>query len=549
MADSLCGPSNALQNFQKHTSVDRTLQQDRLTSRQSPTQGFRSSPGPNPVLDSEFDAFQAGHAPPPQPAAHFQPPSFAAPRFAQASQAPDWANDFQRLNLNAPQHIPQQHHQPQAPQAASTWHQDFMRQQAPAPQASTQQHTMFGGIPRQTMGWSGQAFQSHTPLMSNTAPCPMSQTAQGKQAVFDDVPQFDDAAFERAFEQAQQDAMEEAQEMMEAETTQDQRPSEMERYHDFVSNATNNMEILTETDAIPVRDHLAYAIRPVNALREALSQNDVAAAENWLETLESYEKDGLLFNLGTESHYDDLMTGWQAAISQAGTWKERYRLERLLHATTEWRMSSRPLFGPHLESPAELAQRNEEAPQQQQQQQQQQQTAPDRDAEELAQTAGLLLEKVADNTSEKFKNSQFLNLMRRLRDHEVKVVDDKMVEVNAHADNKAEISEDAVDGAQLRAPCVRAHGACECEQCKRGLEYYQTELMRLELQNKKRLRMARQEQEMARYVNTQPIGSASGARHEDAGAGRIAGAEQDYDLFRHGRPSACSMCISPPHAP
>ena len=38
MADALCGPSNALQNFQKHTSVDRTLQQDRLVGRHSPSQ-------------------------------------------------------------------------------------------------------------------------------------------------------------------------------------------------------------------------------------------------------------------------------------------------------------------------------------------------------------------------------------------------------------------------------------------------------------------------------------------------------------------------------
>jgi hypothetical protein len=38
MADALCGPSNALQNFQKHTTIDRTLQQDRLISRQSPPQ-------------------------------------------------------------------------------------------------------------------------------------------------------------------------------------------------------------------------------------------------------------------------------------------------------------------------------------------------------------------------------------------------------------------------------------------------------------------------------------------------------------------------------
>jgi hypothetical protein len=38
MADALCGPSNALQSFQKHTTVDRTLQQDRLVGRHSSSQ-------------------------------------------------------------------------------------------------------------------------------------------------------------------------------------------------------------------------------------------------------------------------------------------------------------------------------------------------------------------------------------------------------------------------------------------------------------------------------------------------------------------------------
>lgn len=38
MGDVLCGPSNALQQFQKHSTTDRTLQQDRLQSRQSPAQ-------------------------------------------------------------------------------------------------------------------------------------------------------------------------------------------------------------------------------------------------------------------------------------------------------------------------------------------------------------------------------------------------------------------------------------------------------------------------------------------------------------------------------
>lgn len=33
MTDALCGPSNALQTFQKQTNVDRTLQQDRLAVR------------------------------------------------------------------------------------------------------------------------------------------------------------------------------------------------------------------------------------------------------------------------------------------------------------------------------------------------------------------------------------------------------------------------------------------------------------------------------------------------------------------------------------
>lgn len=52
------------------------------------------------------------------------------------------------------------------------------------------------------------------------------------------------------------------------------------------------------------------------------------------------------------------------------------------------------------------------------------------DDDEMAATAGRLLERVADNTSEKFQNSQFLELMRRLRDREVRVEGDKMVEVN-----------------------------------------------------------------------------------------------------------------------
>ena len=70
---------------------------------------------------------------------------------------------------------------------------------------------------------------------------------------------------------------------------------------------------------------------------------------------------------------------------------------------------------------------------QQPEQQKEQQHQPRNDENELAETAGQLLERVADNTSEKFKNSQFLELMRRLRDREVRVEGDKMVEVSAQS--------------------------------------------------------------------------------------------------------------------
>lgn len=59
----------------------------------------------------------------------------------------------------------------------------------------------------------------------------------------------------------------------------------------------------------------------------------------------------------------------------------------------------------------------------------QEQEPPKHDDDEMAETAGRLLERVADNTSEKFQNSQFLSLMRRLRDREVRVEGDKMVDI------------------------------------------------------------------------------------------------------------------------
>ena len=53
------------------------------------------------------------------------------------------------------------------------------------------------------------------------------------------------------------------------------------------------------------------------------------------------------------------------------------------------------------------------------------QLSPDRD--ELARTAGLLVDSIRDEQNPKFKNSQFLGLMQQLRDREIIIEGDKMV--------------------------------------------------------------------------------------------------------------------------
>ena len=52
------------------------------------------------------------------------------------------------------------------------------------------------------------------------------------------------------------------------------------------------------------------------------------------------------------------------------------------------------------------------------------------DAEALARTAGQLLESVKGDQSQKFKESNFLSLMRQLRDKEVRVEGDQLVDVS-----------------------------------------------------------------------------------------------------------------------
>ncbi|KAF2094573.1 hypothetical protein NA57DRAFT_80375 [Rhizodiscina lignyota] len=354
MADALCGPSNPLQNFQKHSNVDRTLQQDRLISRHSPSQGFRSSPGPAAgSLDPEFEAFQAGIPTGPAPHEFHQFPHQPLPLHAAEplSQPPGWAADFQRLHISPQSHSPAPVLSPQAQahrQSPASWHQDFLRQQHTPPTSATppqmQQHA-----PMRSAFSSMPMYGMHNPSTSFYEPSfderPAMTVAEGKQReqVQAEV-QWDDAAFERAFDAVHQETM----------STED----------DFADAFSADLqEIGQRLDA----------------------QN--------LDTKESLEADIQRFK--DQVHDDPLADQHDIldAIEAEALARQRFEDDRLLE---EEKQDMRP---------------------------------PDADEDELSRTAGQLLESVSHETSKKFQESNFLALMRRLRDREVRVEGDKMVEV------------------------------------------------------------------------------------------------------------------------
>ncbi|TAQ83278.1 hypothetical protein B7494_g8399 [Chlorociboria aeruginascens] len=325
MADSLCGPSNALQNFQKHTAVDRTLQQDRLINRATPSQGFRSSPSSSAGhLENEFNSFQAGHSPLELPGFHPQHPSHTPPNFQQPN--PSWASDFQQMNLSSTSQL-QQLSRPQSQQSLDIggWHHDFARQHGQVAEQSISQ------LPGQTPpSYRNPRLYKYgtivTPQFSGgyqasyEGKFPMAQQQQQPEV-------FDEEAFARAFEEASKIQMDEVQE--------------------------------TKQEGIELGQEI-----PLNE-----------QAERFLESEANLER------LGADLILD----------------------------------------------PSEERQSGE--------------TRDDSDA--LAQTAGLLLDSVKDNQSSKFQNSQFLELMRQLRDREIAVEGDNLVERNSPALND-EVKEELI---------------------------------------------------------------------------------------------------------
>ncbi|KAL4939772.1 hypothetical protein BDV06DRAFT_224717 [Aspergillus oleicola] len=307
MSDALCGPSNALQNFQKHASVDRTLQQDRLTSRQSPSQGFRSQNPNEGILDPEFAAFESNNdmgvpLPESQHGHHFMSPAPQMP-ISHPVEAPNWASDFQNFYISGPS---QPIHNRPAPSAAPTaasqqgWHTEFMKQQQHSP--IRQQNQSFAQKFQPSFNTS---YTMHSSPMQAFSPA--QETSANKPAA---VEAFDESAFEAAFEQARAD--------METQ------------FEASLETNASDMNTKDQAEEVPIQPEAQETIR-----------------------------------IGSDT----------------------------------------------------IPQANKEDPQ-----------TVVNDADELARTAGQLLNSVSHETNQKFRKSNFLALMRRIRDREVQVEGDEFRE-------------------------------------------------------------------------------------------------------------------------
>ncbi|KIW82839.1 hypothetical protein Z517_02082 [Fonsecaea pedrosoi CBS 271.37] len=315
MADALCGPSNPLQNLQKHTQVDRTLQQDRLVgNRQSPGQGFRTADPRAGSLDAEFHAFETSTPHPFQ----FQQPDLFHPQ-GHASPAPaGWAADFQRLSISQ-QPVPAGQFRTEAPLIRSTtlggWQQEFMRQRSGA------------GTP----------------------------VAQGKQAVRDS-PQLSGGGG-----MFQQPMMDYTQPMFQSYSGGFQQEPQMQQ------STMMSMEQHVQVSDVDFEAAFADAFAHAQEMDQQRASSGLSSDPNAMSSEVQRPDGGETVRIGSD------------AIAY------REKTERTAETDT-------------------------------------------RDADELARTAGQLLTSVSHDNSDKFQNSQFLQLMRKIRDREVEVQGDELQE-------------------------------------------------------------------------------------------------------------------------
>ena len=319
MADALCGPSNPLQSFRKHTQLDRTLQQDRLVSQpQQPNQGFRTLDPRAGSLDAELLAFEHGTGPAPAQAVGRHPHTPSPIQGHSLGGQAGWATDFQRLNISqtpSPGPIPVQQFRTEAPWVRSAgWGGEFMRAQQQQHQHMSKGKEVFREEPcllqqpqpQQNFGFLNGAPMGMNMMNGMGMQQPQSFMSAPEQQQHQD-PQISQADFEAAFDEAMAE--------MKMQEGQVQQPEQTQPEPGSLDEASS------------------------------LEKSDIRIGSDTIDYTEQANR----------------------------------------------------------------------TPDQNQ-----------RDADELARTAGQLLNLVQHDTSDKFQNSQFLELMRKIRDREIEVQDNDL---------------------------------------------------------------------------------------------------------------------------
>ncbi|KAI9722758.1 MAG: hypothetical protein M1828_004454 [Chrysothrix sp. TS-e1954] len=360
MADTLCGPSNPLQSFQKHAGVDRTLQQDRLTSRHSPAEGFRSHPGPNAgIQDPVFEAFQnsyhvAGFEPLQSPPYHHAVPQHATAQYPSPSgNGPQgWASDFQQLRLSPPQHFTS--HQPmrgQPQHVPQQWGHDFQAQMKQLqPQPSQYQAGSRPYQPRFGGGAYNPGVQQPYGYVPAQEPSGSTESRwKGKGRWQEPEPAQNAAAFDREFEAIESQTIDQGQ----ASTTAQPKVTELGQ-----DVQIHSMD--TQTDSVADAE-------VKGAVRDQIKEDHLAHMQDELQ------RDATFIHDSIEQHAP-------FCVDKAHQHNHQAR-----HGD-----------------------------------------------DDLAQIAGELVKVVSDNQpdhmSQQFGNSVFMNFMKQLRDREVHVEDNKMVD-------------------------------------------------------------------------------------------------------------------------
>lgn len=312
--------------------------------------------------------------------------------------------EFEAFQAGVPlSDLPQFHQQPPAfagPSQTPSWAADFQRMQVSPPPVFQQQHVPQAGPT--TANWA-QGFQQH--IAQNA---PRAQTSAHSPQAFQHMARYGTSGlngFQNNFAQ----------------------PNFAQNIH------TKGKEPVTEQF-----DDAAFEAAFDQAREDMLAEAEAMEVDKPAYGAGASTAD---FEVDRETHVDKVRRQAMAAI--------RGHL-RTLSQEREARMAaelSRPEILERLEDEPLIEEAIMEEHVEQQDQNQQE---DDNDA--LAATAKELLEKVEHNKSEKFKNSQFLNLMRKLRDREMKVEGDQMVETVRSSLNPRIPSPDSAYGSGTATP-------------------------------------------------------------------------------------------------